>query len=128
MERTVAEYKRHSRQSELDDFHSSIIHPAYISRFRELLDFDSVRNAPSENGFRGALEYPVLYPSNDKYEWHEINVFIGTEEDGTRVANILGRDITDAHNAQGRNANELRAAAAKNQILSELTKCCTAIT
>lgn len=27
----------------------------------------------------------------------EINVFIDTEEDGTRVANILGRDITEAH-------------------------------
>ncbi|MDD6188513.1 MAG: PocR ligand-binding domain-containing protein [Clostridiales bacterium] len=122
MERTVAEYKRHSHQSELNAFQNSIIHPAYVSRFNALLDFESARNNPLENGYRGTLEYPVLYPGDDEYEWHEINVFIDTEEDGTRVANILGRDITEAHNAQEKREKELRAAAAKNQILSELTK------
>ena len=49
-------------------------------------------------------------------------MFIDTEEDGRRIANILGRDITEAHNALEKNQKELRAAAAKNQILSELTK------
>lgn len=122
MERTVEEYKKYRYQNELKKFQSSIIHPAYINRFNELLDFESAKNNPSENGFRGNLEYPVLYPGDDKYEWHEINVFIDTEEDGTRIANILGRDITDAHYAQEKNEKELRAAAAKNQILSELTK------
>ncbi|MGN0364850.1 MAG: PocR ligand-binding domain-containing protein [Suilimivivens sp.] len=121
MERTVEEYKRHSHQSELRNFHDSIIHPAYVNRFRELLDFESARNNPTENGFRGSLEYPVLYPGDDEYEWHEINVFIDTEEDGTRIVNVLGRDITDSHNAQEKRERELRAAA-KNQILSELTK------
>ena len=122
MERTVAEYKKHSHQAELNRFQDSIIHPAYANRFRELLDFESARNNPMENGFRGTLEYPVLYPGDEEYEWHEINVFIDTEEDGRRVANILGRDITDSHYAQEKSEKELRAAAAKNQILSELTK------
>ncbi|MGN0743282.1 MAG: PocR ligand-binding domain-containing protein, partial [Candidatus Fimadaptatus sp.] len=122
MERTVAEYKKYNHQAELSRFHNSIIHPAYVGRFRELLDFESARNDPRENGFRGALEYPVLYPGDEEYEWHEVNVFIDTEDDGRRVANILGRDITEAHNAQEKSENELRAAAAKNQILSELTK------
>lgn len=122
MERTVEEYKRHSHQSELTAFQNSIIHPAYVNRFNELLDFTSARNSPSSNGFKGTLEYPVLYPGDVEYEWHEINVFIDTEEDGRRVANILGRDITETHNAQEKSEKELRAAAAKNQILSELTK------
>ena len=122
MERTVEEYKRHSHQSELTAFQNSIIHPAYVNRFNELLDFASARNDPSQNGFKGTLEYPVLYPGDVEYEWHEINVFIDTEEDGRRVANVLGRDITEAHNAQEKSEKELRAAAAKNQILSELTK------
>ena len=121
MERTVAEYKRHSNQAELRDFHARILHPAYADRFNALLDFASVRSE-MENGFRGSLEYPVLYPGEEKYEWHEINVFIDSQEDGRRIANILGRDITEAHNAQERSENELRAAAAQNQILSELTK------
>lgn len=122
MERTIEEYRKHTYQSELKTFQDSIIHPAYVGRFKELLDFEAIRKNPSENGFRGKLEYPVLYPGDSEYEWHEINVFISTEEDGTRVANVLGRDITEAHNAQERNEKELRAAADKNQILSELTK------
>ena len=122
MDRTVEEYKKHSYQRELKSFHDRVIHPAYLHRFNALLDFESTRRDSAENGFRGSLEYPVLYPGDDVYEWHEINVFIETEEDGRRVANILGRDITESHNAQERSEKELRAAAAKNQILSELTK------
>ncbi len=122
MERTVDEYTRHSNYQELRAFQKSIIHPAYQGRFNELTDFASARSNLSENGYRGSLEYPVLYPGDVEYEWHEINVFVDTEDDGTRIANILGRDITQAHNAQEKSENELRAAAAKNQILSELTK------
>ena len=122
MERTVQEYKKHHHQDDLTRFQESIIHPAYVNRFNALLNFESARKDPSENGFKGSLEYPVLYPGDDEYEWHEINVFIDTEDDGTRVANIIGRDITEAHNAQEKSEKELRAAAAKNQILSELTK------
>ncbi|MGN0691376.1 MAG: hybrid sensor histidine kinase/response regulator, partial [Oscillospiraceae bacterium] len=122
MERTVDEYKRHSNQAELTAFQDSIIHPSYLKRFSELVNFDSARNDPSENGFKGTLEYPVIYPGDDEFEWHEINVFIGTEEDGTRIANILGRDITEMHEAQERRENELKAVAAKDQILSDITK------
>lgn len=68
MERTVAEYERHSHQAELTSFQASIIHPAYVNRFNELLNFDSVSKNPLKNGFRGSLEYPVLYPGDDKYE------------------------------------------------------------
>ena len=122
MERTVEEYKKHNDYRELRGFQGSILHPSYLSRFNELTNFESARNNPSENGYRGSFEYPVLYPGDTEYEWHEINVFVVTQEDGTRIANILGRDITQAHNAQEKNEKELRAAAAKNQILSELTK------
>ena len=121
MERTVAEYKRHSNQAELRDFHARILHPAYADRFNALLDFASVRSE-MENGFRGSLEYPVLYPGEEKYEWHEINVFIDSQEDGRRIANILGRDVTQAHEQQAIKERELRASAAKDQILSDITK------
>ena len=62
MERTVAEYEKHSDYRELRLFQASVIHPAYFSRFNELTNFESARNNPSENGYRGSLEYPVLYP------------------------------------------------------------------
>lgn len=122
MERTVDQYRKNNDYRELRDFHDIIVHPAYQNRFNELTNLESARNNPSENGYRGSLEYPLLYPGDVEYEWHEVNVFIDTEEDGTRIVNILGRDITEAHNAQEKNAKELRAAADKNQILSELTK------
>lgn len=122
MERTVAEYKQHSYIFELETFQESIIHPAYSESFHELLNFDSAEKNWQEDGFYGSLEYPVLYFGDEEYEWHEINVFIDTEENGKRVANILGRDVTEIHIAQERREKELRAAAAKNQILSELTK------
>ncbi|MDD6827465.1 MAG: PocR ligand-binding domain-containing protein [Oscillospiraceae bacterium] len=122
MERTVEVYKKHSNQAELVPFHNRIIHPSYLKRFRELVDFECAKNDSAENGYRGTFEYPIIYPGDDEFEWHEINVFVDTEEDGTRIANILGRDITEAHNAQVKNEKELRAAADKNRILSELTK------
>lgn len=122
MERTVAEYKKHNYIFELETFQESIIHPAYSESFHELLNFDSAGKNLQEDGFYGSLEYPVLYFGDEEYEWHEINVFIDTEENGKRVANILGRDVTEIHIAQERREKELRAAAAKNQILSELTK------
>ncbi|MGN0688694.1 MAG: PocR ligand-binding domain-containing protein, partial [Oscillospiraceae bacterium] len=122
MERTVEEYKKHSNQADLTAFQNSIIHPSYLSRFIKLVNFESAKNDPTENGFRGTLEYPVIYPGDDEFEWHEINVFINTEDNGKRIANILGRDVTEAHRAQEKNEKELRAAADKNRILSELTQ------
>ena len=122
MERTIKEYKQHGYVHELWDFHSEIIHPAYINRFKKLVDFEALKNDPQANGFIGSLEYPVLYSGDTEYEWHEINVFVDTDSDGNRVANVLGRDITEAHNAAEKNAQELQAAASKNQILSEITK------
>ena len=122
MPRTVEEYKRHSRNEELRAFQNAAIHPSYLARFHRLTCFDQEHCAQLADGYRGSLEYPVRYPGTDETEWHEINVFIGTEEDGRRVANVLGRDITQAHRAQEQRENEARAAASKDQILSELTK------
>ena len=33
----------------------------------------------------------------EKLEWHEINVFAGYDENGEAIINILGRDVTEAH-------------------------------
>ena len=122
MERTVDEYKKHSNISELHAFHDRILHPSYAARFNELISCESAVQNPSENGFRGTLEYPVIYPNDDEYEWHEINVFIDTEENGKRIINILGRDITEAHEQQEKKERELRASTARDQLLSGVTK------
>lgn len=34
---------------------------------------------------------------NDTIEWKEVKVFAGYDEDGEAIINILGRDMTEAH-------------------------------
>ena len=85
MERTINEYKKHGYVHDLLDFHSDIIHPAYLNRFKKLVDFEALKNNPQANGFIGSWEYPVLYPGDTEYEWHEINVFVDTNSEGNRV-------------------------------------------
>ena len=43
----------------------------------------------------GTEEFPLRY--TEKLEWHEINVFAGFDENGEAIINILGRDVTEAH-------------------------------
>ena len=122
MERTVEVYKKYTYIQDLEKFQNTIIHPAYLERFNALVNYESLRNNPQAKGLIGSLEYPVLYPGETEYEWHEINVFVDVEANGSRVVNLLCRDVTEAHNIKERNAQELKAAASKNQILSEVTK------
>lgn len=46
----------------------------------------------------GNLEYSVK--TENGIEWHEINIFLGSDENGDPIANILCRDITEAHQQQ----------------------------
>lgn len=39
----------------------------------------------------------LLMPKKNGLEWHEMNVFAGFDEDGEAIINILGRDVTEAH-------------------------------
>ena len=121
MERTVAEYKKQEDYSAVREFSISIVHPAYINKMFGMVDIERLRDN-WRTGFIGTMEYPVLYPGDVKYEWHEINVFAAVNDMGVRIVNILGRDVTDIHDIQEKNDRELKAAAEKNQILSEITR------
>ena len=59
--------------------------PAYLGRINKLTNFESAENELTENGYNGSFEYPVIYPGDTEYEWHEINVFVNTEEDKTNA-------------------------------------------
>ena len=59
--------------------------PAYLGRINKLTNFESAENELPENGYKGSFEYPVIYPVDTEYEWHEINVFVNTEEDKTNA-------------------------------------------
>ena len=122
LDRTVELFKSSDNILETMPVLAKYIHPAYQKKPMELVRKKLLGTDPIQNGFVGSIEYPVLYPGDEKYEWQEINIFANTDDNGNRIANLMGRDVTEAHETQERNEKELKAAAAKNQILSELTK------
>ncbi|MCI6720895.1 MAG: hypothetical protein MR451_08895, partial [Clostridiales bacterium] len=94
--------------------------PENVSQFAALASLEALRARTNANGFIGSLEYGAITDYGE--EWHEINVFISTDEAGEPIANILGRDITDAHKQQEQRENQQKAAMARDQLLSGVTK------
>ena len=94
--------------------------PDTIDQFTNLASFEALRARRNSNGFIGSAEYGALTDNGE--EWHEVNVFISTDEAGEPIANILGRDITDAHKRQQQKENVQKAAMARDQLLSGVTK------
>lgn len=86
----------------------------------EQFSLDTLRGKMDLRGHIGQMEYAAV--TEDGVGWYEVNAFMGVDEEGNAIANILGRDITETHEAQERRENELRAVAAKDQILSNITK------
>ena len=96
------------------------IAPEDKETFESLVGIAALREKSHSTGYVGTVSCRVLVGESN--EWHEVNLFIGTDENGTPIANILGRDITEAHEQQEAKERESRASAAKDQILSDITK------
>lgn len=94
--------------------------PENVAQFAALASLEALRARTNANGFIGSLEYGAITDYGE--EWHEINVFISTDEAGEPIANILGRDITDVHKRQEQRENQQKAAMARDQLLSGVTK------
>ncbi len=101
-------------------FNLANVETDYRHAFMELTGIESLRRKSGEKGFVGSLQYPATL--GVKTSWQEMNVFIGTNENGEDVANLLCRDITESHNSQEMKENEFRASVSKDQILSGITK------
>ena len=67
----------------------------YIQKFEKFSSLSALRSRKNETGYIGNLEYAAK--TEKGIEWHEINIFLGTDEKGAPIANILGRDITEVH-------------------------------
>lgn len=94
--------------------------PETKEQFTSLASLEALHARRNANGFIGSVEYGAL--TDNGKEWHEVNVFISTDEAGESIANILGRDITDAHRRQEQRENSQKAAVARDQLLSGVTK------
>jgi len=73
-----------------------LVMPGFKKDFIALASLEALRSHMDEQGLIGKLEYGATTEQGE--EWHEANVFISTDEDGSPIANILGRDITQSHN------------------------------
>ena len=94
--------------------------PEYPDEMNRRFSLDALRAQKNLSGHIGQIEYAAV--TEKGIGWFEVNAFMGVDEDGNPTANILGRDITEIHEAQERRENELKAVAAKDQILSDITK------
>ena len=120
METEIDRMSRVSTYRECCDILLKDIAPEYRRQARELIALDFLRDREGQDGFVGTLEYAI--DAGGRRLWREINVFMGSEAEGGAVANILGRDITSRHEEQDALSRELKAAAAKDNILSGITQ------
>ncbi len=96
------------------------IAPEFKDAYIELASIDNLRKLTGKNGHVGSLQYSIEI--DGEVQWHEMNLFMGMDEYGEHIVNLLCRDVTEAHNSQEKRENELRAMASKDQILSEITQ------
>jgi len=96
------------------------VRPEFRDRCREMFSLDFMRNNCGKLGYFDTIEYAV--DANGKTVWEESHLIFGINAEGHPVANCLGRDITAARRAQTRHEQELKAAAARNQLLSSITQ------
>lgn len=89
--------------------------PQYHPQVVELLSLDNYRGRTDKLGHLGTEEFLLHLPNGQ--EWHEMNVFAGFDENGEPIINILGRDVTEAHDRADTKA-QLEIANAANQAKS----------
>ena len=94
--------------------------PEYPEEMYSRFSLNALRRQQDLRGHIGQIEYAAM--DGERIGWFEVNAFMGVDEDGNPIANILGREVTETHEAQARREKELKAVAAKDQILSNITK------
>ena len=87
----------------------SIVGRDYLLAFRE------------RHGLVTSREIPFV-GSDGRSGWCEVHVFMGADASGSPVANVLGRDVSLIHERQIQREREMKAVAAKDQILSGITQ------
>ena len=71
------------------------IDPEYKEKAIALLEIEHLRKHKGKVGFLDSQE--LMVHNGNRIEWHELNLFAGVDETGTPIINILGRDMTEAH-------------------------------
>ena len=94
--------------------------PEYAHRLNRLFSLEALRAQQNQRGHIGQMEFAGV--TKDGIGWFEVNVFMGVDDNGTPIASVFSRDVTETHMVQERKERELRAVAARDQLLSDITK------
>ena len=97
MEQTVAYLQSHNQYEEVYQNFCNTTENQYRSRAAELLSLDNYRGKIEKPGLVGTEEFYGYLPDGSP-AWQEINVIAGFDRVGEPILNILGRDVTEAHN------------------------------
>ena len=92
---TVARMEATDNYEDIYQYFIQSVDKEYLEKGIELLFLDRYRVKQDKTGHLGTEEFLLHYTK--KPEWHEINVFAGYDENGEPIINILGRDVTEAH-------------------------------
>ena len=97
-----------------------LVSPDHRSDVRRMFGYDYLLEAAETNEVPGKITFPIVLGGTR--HWHEVVVFRSVDGDGNPLANILARDVTEAHDRAERRDRERRATAAKDALLSGITK------
>ena len=120
MEEFIGQFSQTDDYVDACDLLLSNVFPEYIDDMNRQFSLEALRRKQNQRGHIGQMVYAGA--TADGTGWFEVNAFMGVDDAGTPIASVFGRDVTETHMAQERKERELRAVAAKDQLLSDITK------
>ena len=120
MEEFIGQFSQTDDYVEACNLLLSNVLPEYIDEMNRQFSLESLRKQQNHRGHIGQMVYAGVTAQG--IGWFEVNAFMGVDGEGTPIASVFGRDVTEIHMAQERKESELRAVAAKDQLLSDITK------
>lgn len=120
MEEFIRQFSRTDDYEAASNILLSNVLPEYIDEMNRQFSLEALRRQQNQRGHLGQMVYAGVTGAG--IGWFEVNVFIGVDDQGTPIANVFGRDVTEIRTARERRERELRAVAARDQLLSDITK------
>lgn len=69
--------------------------PEYIDEMNQKFSFEALHRQRNHRGHIGQMLYEGVTANG--IGWFEVNVFMGVDDNGTPIASVFGRDVTEAH-------------------------------
>ncbi|MDO4486113.1 MAG: ATP-binding protein [Bacillota bacterium] len=87
--------------SQTDDYEDacnlllSNVFPEYIDEMNRQFSLEALRKKQNQRGHIGQMVYAGVTEAG--IGWFEVNAFMGVDDEGTAIASVFGRDVTEAH-------------------------------